>query len=170
MSQDSHILVLSSHPESSWSIRWPRIKSAHSSVVMNSDPISPCLTDSTIDTYACCIAEPMATNADTARSTTRQGSCTLNKVEQLNVTRQLQQKSSRPEVFKSGNIYEDLYTSGRACQINGDISEGSTQLRKHRYFHVTATGSSLQINGNIDSSSLIFLSTSVNTTSWVLPW
>ena len=72
----------------------------------------------------------------------------------MNTVRQL---TSRPEIFENGNTYEELTTCERACQINGDIGEADTQLRKHRYVHVAATGSSLQINGNVGGSSIAFL-------------
>ena len=131
---------------------------------MDGDPISPCLTDSTITADTNCIAEQTAANADMVRDIKQQGCCAFTTLEKLDVTKQLHRKSSQPEIFESGNTYENLFTGGRACQVNGDIGE-NIQLRKHRYFHVAATGSALQINGNIGSNSLGFLSPLGETTS-----
>ncbi|MCJ1389121.1 hypothetical protein MMC18_001975 [Xylographa bjoerkii] len=58
-----------------------------------------------------------------------------------------------------GSVYDGATANGKSCQINGDIGEGLFTLERHRYYKITATDSSLQINGNVTSDNLSFLST-----------
>lgn len=57
-----------------------------------------------------------------------------------------------------GSFYDGATASGQSCQINGDIGAGLFPMEKHRYYKITARDSSLQINGNITSDDLSFLS------------
>ncbi|MCJ1385074.1 hypothetical protein MMC17_008192 [Xylographa soralifera] len=57
-----------------------------------------------------------------------------------------------------GSVYDGAIANGKSCQINGDIGAGLFPLEKHRYYKIIATDSSLQINGNVTSDALSFLS------------
>ena len=61
------------------------------------------------------------------------------------------------ESSQHGSVYDGATANGQSCQINGDIGFGLSPLEKHCYYKITATDSSLQINGNIASDNLSFL-------------